>query len=51
MRAIGGPVEHRGQRIPAMMDIETVVTEMVPYIRPFFDTISAEVNRAMEAAT
>ncbi len=51
MRAIGGPVEHRGQRIPAMMDIEAVVTEMVPYIRPFFETISAEVNRAMQAAT
>lgn len=50
MRPIGRPVEHRGQRIPAMMDVETAVMGMAPYIRPFFDTISTEVNRALQSA-
>jgi N-acyl amino acid synthase of PEP-CTERM/exosortase system len=47
LRPIGGAVETRGQRFPAMMDIEKTLTGMAPYLRPFFDTISDEVGRAM----
>ncbi len=50
IRPIGAQVEHHGQRIPAMMDVEAAVTGMAPYIRPFFDTISAEINRGMQSS-
>lgn len=47
---IGKPVERRGERIPSMMNIERVVADMTPFVRPFFDTISDEVNRTMRVA-
>jgi N-acyl amino acid synthase of PEP-CTERM/exosortase system len=50
LRPIGAPIEHRGQRVPTMMDIDQAVAGMVPYIRPFFDTIGDEIKRAMQSA-
>jgi N-acyl amino acid synthase of PEP-CTERM/exosortase system len=50
MRPIGAAIELRGQRFPAMLEIDKTVAMMVPYIRPFFDTIQDEVDRAMRCA-
>lgn len=46
---IGAPIDHHGQRIPTMVDVEGVVTGLADYLRPFFATISDEVDRAMQA--
>lgn len=51
MRSIGTPVEHRGQRVPTMLQVNQVVANLAPYIRPFFDTIGDEIERAMRSVT
>jgi N-acyl amino acid synthase of PEP-CTERM/exosortase system len=47
---IGAPIEHRGTRIPAALFVEEIVANMDARVRPFFDTITAEIHRAVEAA-
>jgi N-acyl amino acid synthase of PEP-CTERM/exosortase system len=52
VRQIGGPVEHRGQRIPSLMPVDGIVEGfcMNPLIRPIYestyDGFAAAVNRA-----
>lgn len=46
---IGSPIEHRGTRIPSALFIDEIVTNMDPRVRPFFDTVTEEINRAVEA--
>jgi len=46
---IGAPIEHRGTRIPAALFVGEIVANMDARIRPFFDTIAEEVERAVEA--
>lgn len=50
MHQIGTPIEHRGTRVPSALFIEEIITNMDPRVRPFFDTINEEVNRAIAAA-
>ena len=47
---IGAPIEHRGTRIPAALFIDEIVAHMDARVRPFFDTITEEIERAVEAA-
>lgn len=44
---IGGPIEHRGQRIPSMMDPKSIVKGLNFVTRPLYNVIAAEVDREL----
>ncbi len=46
---IGGPVEHRGQRVPSMLSVEGVVRGLNFAVRPLYDVIAREVDAAYGA--
>lgn len=43
IRQIGAPVEHRGQRVPSMIDVEDVVRTMHRMMRPLWRVVSDQV--------
>ncbi len=43
--AIGSPVEHRGARIPSMMQVNDIVSHMPRLFRPLYNIIAEEVGR------
>jgi N-acyl amino acid synthase of PEP-CTERM/exosortase system len=43
--AIGAPVEHRGARIPSMMDVDGIIGSMPLVFRPLYHVIADEVGR------
>ncbi|MGE5386971.1 MAG: PEP-CTERM/exosortase system-associated acyltransferase [Betaproteobacteria bacterium] len=47
VQQIGGPIEHRGTRIPSMMNVKRIIKGLNPYVRPFFNVIAAEVEAGM----
>jgi N-acyl amino acid synthase of PEP-CTERM/exosortase system len=49
IRRIGSPVEHRGARIPSMLDVEGVVRGLNFVVRPLYDVIAREVDSAYRA--
>ena len=49
VRQVGDPIEHRGTRIPSALFVDEIVDNMDARVRPFFDTVTDEVNRAVEA--
>lgn len=48
LQQIGGPIEHRGTRIPSVMIVEHIINGMNAYVRPFFDVIAAEIEAGMD---
>lgn len=44
---IGGPVEHRGIRVPSVMDVEGIVAGLNAYSRPIYDEILGELERRL----
>lgn len=45
VKQIGGPVEHRGTRIPSVLNVQRIIEGMNPFVRPFYETISTEISR------
>ena len=43
---IGGPVEHRGQRIPSMLRVEGMYESLRTMIRPLWNTINEQIDEA-----
>ena len=43
---IGGPVEHRGQRVPSMLRVDEVYQGLRLMVRPLWHTIDAQLNAA-----
>ena len=43
IKRIGGPVEHRGRRVPSMMSVPGIVSGFGPFVRPLYERIAAEV--------
>jgi len=43
IQTIGGPVEHRGERIPSMLNINDIVKDMRMLLRPLYQVIATEV--------
>jgi N-acyl amino acid synthase of PEP-CTERM/exosortase system len=41
---IGGPVEHRGRRVPSMMSVPGILKSFGPIVRPLYDHIAASVD-------
>ena len=44
IRAVGGPIEHRGTRVPSLLSSSKVVAGLRPMIRPLYAVIEAAVN-------
>ena len=54
IQRIGGPVEHRGRRVPSMLSVRATVKSFGPIVRPLYDSIAAEIDtgyRVTEAAS
>lgn len=47
---IGGPVEHRGLRVPSMLRVREVIDGFGAFVRPLYDVIAAEIDAAYRAA-
>jgi N-acyl amino acid synthase of PEP-CTERM/exosortase system len=43
IRTIGGPIEHRGQRLPSMMSPKVIIDDLNFIVRPLYRTIAAEI--------
>jgi N-acyl amino acid synthase of PEP-CTERM/exosortase system len=46
IRAVGGPIEHRGTRVPSLLSSSKVVEGMRPLIRPLYEVIERAVEQA-----
>ncbi len=44
---IGSPVEHRGMRVPSMMDVRSIIAGLNFIVRPMYKAIAEEVQRAV----
>lgn len=44
IRQIGGPVEHRGIRVPSMMDVQSIIKGLRWLVRPIWNTIAEEME-------
>ncbi|MCC6610764.1 MAG: PEP-CTERM/exosortase system-associated acyltransferase [Burkholderiales bacterium] len=44
LRPVGAPVEHRGMRVPAMMNVSEVVEGLRFFVRPLYDVILDEIE-------
>lgn len=45
---IGGPVEHRGTRVPSTMNVPSIIAGINFVVRPLYNIIAEEVRRAVE---
>ncbi|HQO30535.1 MAG TPA: PEP-CTERM/exosortase system-associated acyltransferase [Accumulibacter sp.] len=50
VKQIGGPVEHRGERIPSMLLVDEIVGGMNFLVRALFEVVSREVRDGLLAA-
>lgn len=48
IRQIGGPVEHRGTRIPSMMDVPSIIKGMRFIVKPIWRVVQEEIERGYE---
>ena len=44
VRRIGTPVEHRGQRVPSMLDVREILGGLSNIVRPLYNVIAGEVR-------
>ena len=49
VKRIGNPVEHRGTRVPCVIDVDMILANMPPIIRPFYEMICKEVEDGIRA--
>jgi N-acyl amino acid synthase of PEP-CTERM/exosortase system len=50
VRQIGGPISHRGTRIPSVMQVEEIIRNMRSLIRPLWEIVREQINRGFDAA-
>lgn len=48
IRQIGGAVEHRGARVPSMMDVQSIIKNMRFLVKPMWRVILEEIDQTME---
>jgi N-acyl amino acid synthase of PEP-CTERM/exosortase system len=46
VRPVGTPVEHRGTRVPAVMNVREIVSGLRFYVRPLYNVITREIDTA-----
>ena len=49
LQFIGGPVEHRGKRLPSILNINETIKEMRFIFRPLFKTIKADIKKNLNS--
>lgn len=47
IRQIGGPIEHRGTRVPSVMDVQSIVRNMRMIMRPLWRAVDEEIARSL----
>lgn len=47
IRQIGGAVEHRGARVPSMMDVESIIKNMRFLVKPMWRVILEEIDHSL----
>lgn len=50
IRQIGGPIDHRGKRVPSYLRPAVIARDLKPMMRPLFDVVQASIDRAYRAA-
>lgn len=48
IRQIGGAVEHRGARVPSMMDVQSIIKNMRFLVKPMWRVILEEIDQTIE---
>tara|TARA_R110001583_G_scaffold15761_1_gene64671 strand:- start:284 stop:1057 length:774 start_codon:yes stop_codon:yes gene_type:complete len=51
IRQIGGPVEHRGTRVPSMMDVPSIIKNMRFLVKPMWRVVQEEIESGFEDAS
>jgi N-acyl amino acid synthase of PEP-CTERM/exosortase system len=46
VRPVGAPIEHRGTRVPAMLNVKEIVSGLKFFVRPLFKEIVREIDTA-----
>ncbi len=46
---VGASIDQHGEHVPSMMNIDAILAGMASYVRPFFDTITDDIERALRA--
>lgn len=49
IRPVGGPIEHRGVRVPSLLSSSKVVANLRPLIRPLYEVIEESVDAAFDS--
>jgi N-acyl amino acid synthase of PEP-CTERM/exosortase system len=44
IKTIGGPIEHRGQRVPSIMSVNRIIDDLNFIVRPLYRTIAADIK-------
>ena len=47
LQIIGEAIEHRGERVPAMMDVDSIITEMRTIFHSLYHAIAADIQKAV----
>ena len=48
IRQIGGPIEHRGTRVPSMMDVPSIIKNMRFLVKPIWRVIHEEIEHGFD---
>lgn len=48
IRQIGAPVEHRGTRVPSVLDVQDIIRGLNFIMRPLYEVIAEQVHRGIE---
>lgn len=51
LQIIGSPVEHHGQRLPAVMSVRGIIDNMRTILRPLYRVIAADIERCLSIET
>lgn len=46
---VGAGIDRHGEHVPSMMSIDGILAGMASYVRPFFDTITDDIERALRS--
>lgn len=50
IKQIGAPVQHRGTRIPSVMDVASIIRDMRFILKPIWHAVQAQIDRGFETS-
>lgn len=51
IKQIGGPISHRGTRVPSVMSVQSIISGMRMLMRPFWRAVNDDVLRSIKTAS